>query len=61
MQSPERFVNHSCESNTTVKNRSDIAIKNIKKGEEITSNYSSHGIESFKCKCGSKGCKGIIS
>jgi SET domain-containing protein len=59
MQPPERFMNHSCEFNTITKNKSDIAIKNIKKGEEITSNYS-NGIESFRCKCGSKKCKKII-
>ena len=61
MQSPERFVNHSCKSNTVVKNKSDVAIRDIKKGEEITSNYSNQGIESFKCKCGSNGCKKIIN
>lgn len=60
MQPPERFVNHSCKFNTIAKNRSDIAIKNIRKGEEITSNYS-NSIKPFRCKCGSKECKRIIS
>jgi uncharacterized protein len=57
MQPPERFVNHSCNPNTKVKNNCDVAIRNIKKGEEITSDYKSGGIVIFKCKCGSKDCK----
>lgn len=61
MQSPERYVNHSCEANTTVKNNSDVAVKNIKKGEEITSDYiKTQGGVSFQCKCGSKKCRKII-
>ena len=35
MQVPERFVNHSCEANTRIKNSSDVAARRIKKGEEI--------------------------
>jgi hypothetical protein len=61
MQSPERFVNYSCKPNTIAKNRSDVAVRNIKKGEEITSDYSDNGIESFICKCGSKQCKKLIT
>jgi len=60
MQAPEKFVNHSCESNTRVKNQHDIAVRNIKKGEEITSNYGKDSIVSFKCRCGSKKCRGMI-
>lgn len=54
MQPPEKYVNHSCDANTMAKNKSDIAIKNIKKGEEVTSRYTNF---SFKCKCGSEKCK----
>ncbi len=61
MQSPERFVNHSCDANTSVKNKCDIASRDIKKGEEITSDYSNQGVELFKCCCGSKNCKKIIN
>ena len=32
MQEPERFMNHSCENNTTVQNDSDVAIRDIKAG-----------------------------
>ncbi len=61
MQSPERYVNHSCDPNTVVKNKSDIALRNIKKGEKITSDYSGTGIQSFRCRCGSGMCKKIIN
>lgn len=62
MQDPERYVNHSCEANTTVKDNSDVAIRKIKKGEEITSDYiKTNGGSSFGCKCGSKKCRKIIS
>jgi len=60
MQAPEKFVNHSCGPNTEVKNSCDIAIKNIKKGEEITSDYGEGEAISFQCKCGSKNCRGDI-
>lgn len=56
LQSPEKFVNHSCEANTQVNNFSDVATRKIKKGEEITSCYPNKDIKDFKCKCGSKKC-----
>jgi len=58
MQSPEKFVNHSCEPNTKAINKSDVAIRKIKIGEEITSSYLKAG---SKCNCGSKNCKEIIN
>lgn len=57
MQSPEKFVNHSCNPNTKAINRSDVAIRDIKLGEEITSSYLKPG---EKCSCGDKGCKGVV-
>lgn len=57
MQPPERYLNHSCDSNTKVKNKSDVAVRNIKKGEEITSTYNKKSSVNFKCKCGVKNCK----
>jgi SET domain-containing protein len=62
-QPPVRYVNHSCNPNTKVVNdSSDVAIRDIKKGEEITSDYSIFFIpgRAMKCNCGSKNCKGII-
>jgi len=59
---PERFVNHSCNPNTYHKEKKDIAIRNIKKGEEITSDYSVNGINNWKikCLCKSKNCRKIV-
>ncbi|MBY0472913.1 SET domain-containing protein [Patescibacteria group bacterium] len=39
MQSPEKFVNSSDSPNTHTVGQSDVAIRDIKVGEEITSNY----------------------
>jgi SET domain-containing protein len=60
--SPARFVNHSCNSNTKITKNGDIAKRDIKKGEEITTNYlieKASGPE-IKCNCGSKNCKKIL-
>ncbi len=61
MQSPEKYVNHSCAANTRVKNCCDVAIRDIRKGEEITSDYGKGGSVSFVCKCGSKNCRDMIN
>lgn len=62
MQEPEKYVNHSCSPNTKIKDFCDVAIKNIKKGEEITSNYAKDLPEeiSMKCSCKEKNCKKLI-
>src|SRR5437868_2216987 len=43
MQSPERYINHSCDLNTYVKTvkgkRTVLAMRNIKRDEEITYDY----------------------
>ena len=62
-----KFINHSCEPNCGIKNRTQIvAMKNIKKGEEITIDYSMVLYDydyynwkgNIKCACGSKNCTG---
>lgn len=40
MQEPERYINYSCNSNTIPKDNCDVVICKIRKGEEITSDYS---------------------
>jgi len=60
MQEPEKFVNHSCDNNTYVIDECDVAIRDIKEGEEITANYDNDGITEFECKCGTDKCKKII-
>ena len=57
MKLPEKYVNRSCNANTKSKNLCDVAIRDIKKGEEITSSYKNN---SFKCKCGDKNCVGNV-
>lgn len=61
-----RFINHSCDPNSEPENDGHhiwiTAIKDIKKGEEITYNYG-YDLEDYKdhpCKCGSKNCVGYI-
>jgi len=62
--SPERYVNHSCEPNTNpnLKEKFDFAIRDIKKGEEILTDYRLDDVPdlNMKCNCGSKHCKKII-
>ncbi len=62
MQAPAKYINHSCEPNTTSKNFCDVAARNIKKGEEITTNYLEDAPKGFsmQCHCGSKKCKKVI-
>ena len=61
IQPPERFVNHSCNNNTVVRNFCDVAIQSIAPGEEITSDYSTDGSGSqFVCSCGFENCRGKL-
>ncbi len=61
-QAPERYVNHSCDANIYSKDFCDVAKRDIKKGEEITSDYDEEGglNANFKCRCGSKDCRDIV-
>ena len=63
MQSPEKYVNHSCDANSTAKQFCDVAKRDIKNGEEITANYkeTSPSDDYIKCNCRSKNCAGIIT
>jgi len=65
----DSFQNHSCDPNSYMVYRDDnyyelVASKDIKKGDEITSDYESFddGLDctSFTCACGSNKCRGII-
>ena len=62
MQEPEKYVNHSCDPNTYVKNFQDIALRDIKKGDEITTDYSLNCIDDWEleCQCGSPQCRKIV-
>ena len=63
-EEPWKYLNHSCEPNAGVKNDRDlVAIKDIKKGDEICIDYSTLFLEGWemKCECGSKNCRKMIS
>ena len=61
-QSPEKYLNHSCEPNTKEGKLCDVASKDVKKDEELTTDYSINAPPhvKMKCACGSKKCKKII-
>ena len=62
---PERYVNHSCEPNAYVKTvggvRVVLAMREIKRDEEITLDYRLDGFSEtqWDCSCGSKRCNGV--
>lgn len=56
--------NHSCDPNTAYDGLNVKAIRCIKKGEELTLDYSSfldEHMEPFQCQCGSHCCRGLIT
>ncbi|MEK7228392.1 MAG: SET domain-containing protein [Patescibacteria group bacterium] len=61
---PYQFLNHSCEPTAGIKRKiSMVAIRDIKKGQEITIDYSiieGDKLWEMKCSCGEKNCRGII-
>jgi len=66
---PERIfnhINHSCDPNVGIKgSRTVVSLRNIKKSEEISIDYSITEEDILwklhkKCKCGSKKCRKII-
>lgn len=61
-QAPEKFLNHSCMPNTVEKNHCDTALRNIRKGEELTTDYSLNAPPhiKMKCNCASKTCKKTV-
>lgn len=61
VQPPERYVNHSCDNNTVVRNFCDVAVRDIRAGEEITSDYEADGAgQRFECRCGAAKCRGSV-
>jgi hypothetical protein len=70
MKSPERFINHSCDPNTFVRTdltsgvRRALALKDIRKGDELTWDYALNIWEEWivpvPCNCGAENCLGII-
>jgi len=57
-------INHSCNPNSWLTGLNLTARRNIKKGEQITMDYSTFccdNMESFSCKCLSNDCRGTIT
>lgn len=54
-----RYVNHSCDSNTLSTGYGfEIAIRDIRAGEEITDDYGMHNCTSLmRCECQSPNCR----
>ena len=59
-----RYINHSCSPNAGIRGKQKIvAMKNIKRGEEVTLDYSITDDDpqwKIKCKCQSKNCRKLI-
>jgi uncharacterized protein len=68
MDLPAILVNHSCEANVGIRTNNVgaydfIALRDVKKGEEVlwdyeTSEYNLYG--QFLCSCGVSNCRGIL-
>jgi SET domain-containing protein len=59
-----RTFNHSCNPSTGIRKTSEMfALRGIKKGEELTYDYSATIAPTewkMRCKCGSRNCRGIL-
>lgn len=62
---PFRYINHSCNPNAAIVGRKTvIAIRPIRKNEEITIDYSMTDADPFwsmQCSCGAKQCRKTIA
>ena len=61
MKPPERYVNCSCDPNVFVKDWKIIAIRSIKKGEEVVYDCAINNVYDvkLKCLCKSRNCRGV--
>lgn len=61
---PAKYLNHSCDPNAGIKGKvTVVAIKDIKKGEEVTIDYSITEIDTLwymECNCGAENCRKIV-
>ena len=60
-----RHINHSCSPNVYMRRAFRLveyyALRNIKKGEELTCDYGeTHHEGTLPCKCGTDNCRGYI-
>jgi len=57
------YMNHSCDPSCEIVGREIIAKRDINAFGELTFDYATtetHILDSFKCKCGSRECRGLI-
>lgn len=72
--SPASYINHSCSPNCyekmkTITIKDIYALRDIKKGEELTIDVTLTAVDQFAgkgfwvmdCKCGSKNCRGMVT
>lgn len=59
---PDKYINHSCNPNVYEKNMKVLAMRNIKKGEELCFDYSINSVDDWwmRCYCGSRNCRKIV-
>lgn len=60
---PFKYINHSCAPNLGMSGeRSFVALRDIKKDEELTFDYSisEHSLWEMECNCGSASCRKVI-
>ena len=57
------YINHSCEPNCLVSGRSILTARSVRRGEELTFDYSTDvdwpGF-AMPCSCGAPGCRGVV-
>ena len=61
-ESPDQYVNHSCDPNARFDGAGLVALRDIASGHEITTDYAviSRRAWSMECRCGAPGCRGIV-
>jgi hypothetical protein len=64
LESPGKFINHSCEPNCGITNDLLlVALKHISRGEQLFYDYSTTMLERhwvMACKCGTQTCRGVV-
>jgi uncharacterized protein len=65
MQSPECYINHSCDPNSFVysahRSRFLLAKRDLAAGEEILIDYALNAVDGdlWECRCGAPNCRGL--
>jgi hypothetical protein len=64
LNAKSRAFNHSCNPNTGLRKTSEMfALRDIKKGEELTFDYSltiAPTVWKMECRCGAKNCRKVL-